>query len=86
MTIEESRRACGLVADIKFIERLVVVYRDADQIVIGTLDGADIDESGRIYFDNKTMLPATEFRDKIIAGLKARIAAKEAELQALGVE
>ena len=63
-------------------ERLISVYRDASEVVVGT--------QGQIYsrpkLINRTVLTAAEIGDQIVIILERRLAAMRAELEKLGAE
>jgi hypothetical protein len=76
MTIDD------LTQQIRETERLIAVYRDASEVIVGTED--------QIYTRrgviNRTTLTAAEIGDQIVRILERRVAAMQAELQKLGVE
>jgi len=63
-------------------ERLIAVYRDANEVIVGTED--QIYARRRVI--NRTTLTAAEIGDHIVRILERRVAAMRAELQKLGVE
>jgi hypothetical protein len=71
-----------LMQQIEETERLISVYRDASEVVVGTQD--------QIYtrrgLINRIVLTAAEIGDQIVSILERRLAAMRAELQKLGAE
>ena len=63
-------------------ERLIAVYRDANEVIVGTEDQI----YARRGVINRTTLTAAEIGDQIVRILERRVAAMQAELQKLGVE
>jgi hypothetical protein len=76
MTIDD------LMQQIQETERLIAVYRGADEVIVGTED--------QIYtrrgLINRTTLTAAEIGDQIVRILERRLAAMRSELQKLGAE
>ena len=68
-----------LVQQIEETERLILVYRNADEVVVGTQD--------RIYsrrgLVNRTILTAAEIGDQIVNILEQRLATMRAQLTEL---
>jgi hypothetical protein len=77
MTIED------LMQQIEETERLISVYRDASEVVVGTQDQI---YSRRGLIINRTVLTAAEIGDQIVIILERRLAAMRAELEKLGAE
>ena len=71
-----------LMQQIEETERLIAVYRDANEVIIGTQD----EVYSRRGLINRTVLTAAEIGDQIVSILERRLAAMRAELQKLGVE
>ena len=71
-----------LMQQIKETERLITVYRNADEVVVGTQD----EIYSRRGLINRTILTAAEIGDHIVGILERRLAAMRAELQKLGAE
>ena len=71
-----------LMQQIEETERLIAVYRDANEVIIGTQD----EVYSRRGLINRTTLSAAEIGDQIVRILERRLAAMRAELQKLGVE
>jgi hypothetical protein len=79
---ENRTRANELLGEIEAAQRLIPIYREADEVIVGTKD--------RIYprrgLINQITLPAAEIRDRIVAALERRVADMQAELRQLGVD
>ena len=69
-----------LLQQIQETERLITVYRDADEVIVGTQDPI----YSRRGLINRTTLRAAEIGDHIVNILERRLAALRAELQKLG--
>jgi len=76
MTIDDLRQ------QIAETERLIAVYRNADEVIVGTPD-AVYSRRGLI---NRTTLTAAEIGDRIVSILEHRLAAMQAELRKLDAE
>ncbi len=76
MTIDD------LMQQIEETERLIAVYRNADEVIVGTKD-AIYSRRGLI---NQITLTAAEIGGQIVNILERRLAAMRAELQKLGAE
>ncbi len=76
MTINE------LMQQIKETERLISVYRNANEVIVGTQD----EIYSRRGLINRTTLTAAEIGDQIVRILEHRLATMRAELQKLGTE
>ena len=76
MTINE------LLQQIEETECLIAVYRNANEVIVGTQD----EIYSRRGLINRTTLTAAEIGDQIVSILERRLAAMRAELQKLGVE
>ena len=85
MTIDELKRANGLVKEIETTERLVKVYRDAAEVIIGTKPREE--RGGFLHtIDNQITLTAAEIGDQIVTALERQVAAMKVEIQKLGIE
>ena len=73
MTIDD------LVQQIDETERLIVVYRNADEVVVGTHDQI----YSRRGLINRTIFTAAEIGDQIVNILEGRLAAMRAQLEQL---
>jgi hypothetical protein len=73
MTIDELMR------QIEETERLIVVYRNANEVIVGTQD----EVYSRRGLINRTTLTAAEIGDQIVGILERRLAAMRAELEKL---
>ena len=73
MTIDE------LVQQIDETERLIVVYRNADEVVVGTQDQI----YSRRGLINRTIFTAAEIGDQIVNILERRLATMRAQLEEL---
>lgn len=73
MTIDD------LVQQIEETERLIVVYRNADEVVVGTQDQI----YSRRGLINRTIFTAAEIGDQIVNILERRLAAMRAQLKEL---
>ena len=73
MTIDD------LVQQIEETERLIVVYRNADEVVVGTQDQI----YSRRGLINRTIFTAAEIGDQIVNILERRLAAMRAQLEQL---
>ena len=71
-----------LMQQIEETERLIAVYRDANEVIIGTQD----EVYSRRGLINRTTLTAAEIGDQIVRILERRLAAMRAELQRLGAK
>ena len=71
-----------LMRQIQETERLIAVYRDATEVIVGTEDQI----YSRRGLINRTILTAAEIGDQIVRILERRLTAMRAELQKLGVE
>ena len=71
-----------LMQQIEETERLIAVYRDANEVIIGTQD----EVYSRRGLINRTTLTAAEIGDQIVRILERRLATMRAELQKLGAE
>jgi hypothetical protein len=71
-----------LMHQIEETEHLIAVYRDADEVIVGTED--------KIYsrrgLINRIVLTAAEIGDQVVAALEQRLATLRAELEKLGPE
>jgi hypothetical protein len=76
MTIDD------LVHQIEETERLVVVYREANEVVVGTEDQI----YSRRGLINRTIFTAAEIGDQIVNILERRLATMRAQLKELGAE
>jgi uncharacterized protein with PIN domain len=76
MTFDELRK------QIEETERLIAVYRNANEVIVGTQDQL----YSRRGLINRTTLTATEIGDQIVGILERRLAAMRAELEKLGAE
>jgi hypothetical protein len=73
MTIDD------LVQQIEETERLIVVYRNADEVVVGTQDQI----YSRRGLINRTIFTAAEIGDQIVNILERRLATMRAQLEQL---
>lgn len=73
MTIDD------LVQQIEETERLIVVYRNADEVVVGTQDQI----YSRRGLINRTIFTAAEIGDQIVDILERRLATMRAQLEEL---
>jgi len=73
MTIDD------LVQQIEETERLIVVYRNADEVVVGTQDQI----YSRRGLINRTIFTAAEIGDQIVNILERRLATMQAQLEQL---
>ena len=71
-----------LMQQIEDTDRLIAVYRDAKEMIIGTED----EVYSRRGLINRTTLTAAEIGDQIVRILERRLAAMRVELQKLGAE
>ena len=76
MTIDDLMQQIGET------ERLVAVYRNANEVIVGTQD----ELYSRRGLINRTTFSAAEIGDRIFSILERRLAAMRAELVKLGVE
>lgn len=76
MTIDELRK------QIEETERLIAVYRNANEVIVGTQD----EIYSRRGLINRATLTAAEIGDQIVSILERRLTTMRAELQKLGVE
>jgi hypothetical protein len=79
---ENLRCANELLDEIAATQRLIPIYREAEEVIVGTKDHI-YPRRGLI---NQITLPAAEIRDLIVAALERRVADMQAELRHLGVE
>ena len=75
-------RIDDLMQQIEVTERLIAVYRNANEVIVGTED-AVYSRRGLI---NRTTLTAAEIGDQIVNILERRLAAMRAELQKRGAD
>jgi hypothetical protein len=68
-----------LTQQIQETEHLIIVYRNADEVVVGTQDQI----YSRRGLINRTTLTAAEIGDQIVNILERRVAAMRAELEKL---
>ena len=68
-----------LVQQIEETERLIVVYRNADEVVVGTQDQI----YSRRGLINRTIFTAAEIGDQIVNILERRLATMRAQLEQL---
>jgi hypothetical protein len=71
-----------LMHQIRETERLIAVYRNANEVIVGTEDQI----YSRRGLINRTTFTADEIGDQIVNILERRLAAMRAELQNLGDE
>jgi hypothetical protein len=71
-----------LMQRIKETERLIAVYRNADEVIVGTEDQI----YSRRGLVNRTTITAAEIGDAIVNILERRLAVMRAELEKLGGE
>ena len=71
-----------LVQQIEETERLIVVYRNANEVVVGTQDQID----SRRGLINRTIFTAAEISDQIVNLLERRLATMRAQLKELDTE
>ena len=76
MTIDE------LIQQIEETERLIDVYRNANEVIVGTEDQI----YSRRGLINRTVLTAAEIGDTIVNRLERRLAAMRAEREKFGTE
>jgi hypothetical protein len=76
MTIDE------LIQQIEETERLIAVYRNANEVIVGTEDQI----YSRRGLINRTVLTAAEIGDTIVNILERRLAAMRAEREKFGTE
>ena len=71
-----------LIQQIEQTERLIAVYRNADEVIIGTEDQI----YSRRGIINRTVLTAAEIGNTIVDILERRLAGMRAELEKFGTE
>ena len=71
-----------LMQQIEETERLIAVYRNANEVIVGTQD----EVYSRRGLINRTTLTAAEIGDQIVNILERRLATMRAELQKFGGE
>ena len=71
-----------LMQQIAETERLIAVYRNANEVIVGTQD----EIYSRRGLINRTTLSAAEIGDQIVRILQRRVEAMRAEVQKRGVE
>ena len=71
-----------LVQQIEETERLIVVYRNADEVVVGTQDQI----YSRRGLINRTIFTAAEIGDQIVNILERRLVTMRAQLKELDTE
>ena len=76
MSVDDVRQ------QIEETERLIAVYRNADEVIVGTQDQI----YSRRGLINRTTFTAAEIGDRIVSVLERRVAAMRAELQKLRAE
>jgi len=70
-----------LMQQIQETERLIAVYRNAKEVIVGTKD----EVYARRGLINRTTLTAAEIGDQIVRILERRLAAMRAELRQVGL-
>ena len=76
MTVDDLRQ------QIEETERLIAVYRNADEVIVGTQDQI----YSRRGLVNRTIFTAAEIGGQIVSILEHRVATMQAELEKLGAE
>jgi hypothetical protein len=76
MTVDDLRQ------QIEETERLIGVYRNADEVIVGTQDPI----YSRRGLINRTIFTAAEIGGQIVSILESRVATMRAELEKLGAE
>ena len=76
MTVDDLRQ------QIEETERLIAVYRNADEVIVGTQDQI----YSRRGLVNRTIFTAAEIGGQIVSILESRVARMRAELEKLGAE
>ena len=76
MTVDDLRQ------QIEETERLIAVYRNADEVIVGTQDQI----YSRRGLINQTIFTAAEIGGQIVSILERRVATMRAELEKLGDE
>ena len=71
-----------LIQQIEETERLIAVYRNANEVIVGTEDQI----YSRRGLINRTVLMAAEIGDTIVNILERRLAGMRAELEKIGTE
>ena len=71
-----------LVQQIEETERLIVVYRNADEVIVGTQDQI----YSRRGLINRTIFTAAEISDRIVNILEQRLATMRAQLEEFDAE
>ena len=71
-----------LMQQINETDRLIAVYRNANEVIVGTQD----EVYSRRGLINRITFTAAEIGDQIVSILEGQLAAMRAELQKLGVE
>jgi hypothetical protein len=79
---DEAVTIDDLMQQIQETERLIDVYRNANEVIVGTQD----EIYSRRGLINRTTLTADEIGDQIVRILERRLAAMRTELQKLGAE
>ena len=79
---DEAVTIDDLMQQIQATERLIDVYRNANEVIVGTQD----EIYGRRGLINRTTLTADEIGDQIVRILERRLAAMRTELQKLSAE
>jgi mannose-6-phosphate isomerase-like protein (cupin superfamily) len=78
--IEGELTFAGKLYGLDETERLIAVYRNANEVIVGTQD----EVYSRRGLINRTILTAAEIGDQIVRILERRLAAMRAEFQKLG--
>jgi hypothetical protein len=76
MTVDDLRQ------QIEETERLIAVYRNADEVIVGRQDQI----YSRRGLINRTIFTAAEIGGQIVSILESRVARMRAELEKLGAE
>jgi hypothetical protein len=79
---DEAVTIDDLMQQIQETERLIAVYRNANEVIVGTQD----EIYSRRGLINRATLTAEEIGDQIVRILERRLAAMRTELQKLGAE
>src|SRR5215472_1060403 len=78
----EAMATGDLIQQIEETERLIAVYRNANEVIVGTEDQI----YSRRGLINRTVLTAAEIGDQIVSILERRLAAMRAELEKFGTK
>jgi hypothetical protein len=82
MTTEQLKQASKLLDEVERIEKLIAVYREVEEVIVGTIKDSTFQGT---RYSNEIRLTGSEIRDRILDVLASRTDKTREELRALGV-